>query len=146
MNNFKWFFMSRYQKLLYQIKTARDNDQRLHLPNGVVLDFTPGHEYDDHVMFSALPHKPDGETFFEKYSGKIGHVVHMDVYDCFGGDVKILAVGADEVFVEIVNVSTCYGGQKEPMVGSKYWISDWEIPEGITMNDDSSFQDNDLPF
>lgn len=146
MGSVKWFFMSRYRKLLHHIKAARDNEQRLILPNGVVLDFAPGHEYDHHMMFSSFPRDPDGESFFKKYADKIGQVVHMDVYDCFGGDVKILAVGADEVFVEIVDVRRCYGCQKEPSVGSKYWVVDWEIPEGVTIYDDSVFQDVDLPF
>lgn len=37
--------MSRYKKLLYEIKTAKENKQRLHLNNGIVLDFTNG-KYD----------------------------------------------------------------------------------------------------
>jgi hypothetical protein len=40
MNKFKWFFTSGRKKLLYQIKCAEANKQRLHLSNGVVLDFT----------------------------------------------------------------------------------------------------------
>lgn len=40
MNNLKWFFMSRYQKLLYRIEEAEKNKQTLGLDNGVVLDFT----------------------------------------------------------------------------------------------------------
>lgn len=40
MNNIKWFFMSKYKKLLYQIKCAETNEQRLHLSNGVILDFS----------------------------------------------------------------------------------------------------------
>ena len=44
MNRFKWFFMSKYQKLLYAIKCAESNEQRLHLENGIVLDFTEDKE------------------------------------------------------------------------------------------------------
>lgn len=40
MNKLKWFFMSRYKKLLYQIKCAKANKQRLHLSNGIILDFS----------------------------------------------------------------------------------------------------------
>lgn len=40
MNKLKWFFMSRYKKLLYQIECAKANKQVLHLSNGVVLDFS----------------------------------------------------------------------------------------------------------
>jgi hypothetical protein len=40
MNKFKWFFMSRYKKLLYAILCAKANEQRLYLENGVTLDFT----------------------------------------------------------------------------------------------------------
>lgn len=40
MTGLKWFFMSRYKKLLYQIEGAKRNKQTLSLDNGVVLDFT----------------------------------------------------------------------------------------------------------
>ena len=40
MNRLKWFFMSGRKKLLYQIHCAKSNEQRLHLENGIVLDFT----------------------------------------------------------------------------------------------------------
>ena len=47
MNRLKWFFMSKYKKLLYAIKCAKSNEQRLHLENGIVLDFSkePPNEY-----------------------------------------------------------------------------------------------------
>ena len=47
MNKLKWFFMSKYKKLLYEIKCAKNNEQRLHLENGIVLDFSkePPNEY-----------------------------------------------------------------------------------------------------
>ena len=44
MNRLKWFFMSKYKKLLYAIKCAKSNEQRLHLENGIVLDFSDGSE------------------------------------------------------------------------------------------------------
>lgn len=44
MNRFKWFFMNKYKKLLYAIKCAKSNEQRLHLENGIVLDFSDGTE------------------------------------------------------------------------------------------------------
>lgn len=40
MNKIKWFFMSKYKKLLYQIEVAKENEQRLYLQNGIVMDFT----------------------------------------------------------------------------------------------------------
>lgn len=45
MNKIKWFYMSKYKKLLYQINAAKENEQRLHLENGIILDFTNG-KYD----------------------------------------------------------------------------------------------------
>lgn len=47
MTKLKWFFMSKYKKLLYAIKCAKSNEQRLHLENGIVLDFSkePPNEY-----------------------------------------------------------------------------------------------------
>lgn len=45
MNKIKWFCMSKYKKLLYQINAAKENEQRLHLENGIILDFTNG-KYD----------------------------------------------------------------------------------------------------
>lgn len=146
MNKIKWFFMSKYKKLLYHITVAKINDQRLHLPNGVVIDFRPGHEYDD-CKKDAFPHESDGKSFCEKYIDKIGQVVHMDVYDCFGGDVKILAVGEDVVFVEIVDVTACYSCQKAPSPSTKYWIGDWELSqEQEPRHSHVGFEDKDLPF
>ncbi|GEM_PF-3774294 len=40
MTSLKWFFTSRYKKLLYQIEVAERDKQRLNLDNGVVIDFT----------------------------------------------------------------------------------------------------------
>lgn len=42
LNRIRWFMMSRYKKLLYQIECAKKNKQRLHLKNGIVLDFSNG--------------------------------------------------------------------------------------------------------
>lgn len=141
----KRLFMSRYKKLLFQIQAAINNEQRLRLPNGVWLDFVPGHEY-DHCM-SVLPHTDDKESFAHKYISHIGQVVHMDVYDCFGGDVKILAVGEDKVFVEIVEAFACYGCQSDPVPGTKYWIEDWCIaPETETKVSASAAEKDNLPF
>lgn len=44
MNRVRWFFMSGRKKLLYEIWCAKQNEQRLHLENGVVLDFTENME------------------------------------------------------------------------------------------------------
>lgn len=44
MNRLKWFFMSGRKKLLYIILCAKANEQRLHLENGVTLDFTEDKE------------------------------------------------------------------------------------------------------
>lgn len=44
MNGLKWFFMSGRKKLLYIILCAKANEQRLHLENGVTLDFTEDKE------------------------------------------------------------------------------------------------------
>lgn len=43
----KWLFMSKYKRLLYQIKIAKSNRQRLYLPNGIILDFTKEQEEQD---------------------------------------------------------------------------------------------------
>lgn len=40
MSKIHWFFMSKYRKLLYQIKAAEAEHKRITLPNLVVLDFT----------------------------------------------------------------------------------------------------------
>lgn len=142
MNPIKWFFMSKYKKLLYQIEASRNNEQKLHLPNGIVLDFSPGHEYDNCQMF-VLPHYSDGEDFIKKYTNDIGKIIHMNVYDCFGGDVKILAVGADRVFVEIVDVLACYSCQTAPSPGSKYWVGEWEIEPQIEAENSTPVFENE---
>ena len=139
-------FASKYKKLLLQIKDAYNNQSQLRLPNDVWLDFRPGHEYDKGCL-DALPRLHDGETFIDKYLGRIGQVVHMVVYDCFEGDVKILAVGEDRVFVEIVDVLTCYSCQKAHKPGEKYWIADWEIPpESESAAAASESESNSFPF
>ena len=40
MTKIKWFLMSKYKRLLYNIECAHDNKQRLHLKNVIILDFT----------------------------------------------------------------------------------------------------------
>lgn len=42
MSTLKWFFMSKYKKLMYNINVARRNGGRLHLENGMILDFENG--------------------------------------------------------------------------------------------------------
>lgn len=146
MSKIKHFFTSRYKKLLHQIVMAQYNEQRLHLQDGIILDFRPGYEYDDCTMY-VTPYECSGEDFIKKYIDSIGEVIHMDVYDCFSGDVKILAVGADRVFVEIVDVSACYNCQASPSPGSKYWVGEWEICYDPQPNQpDSVFEEKDLPF
>lgn len=39
MNRIKWIFMSKYQKLIYSINCTKSNKQRLHLENGMILNF-----------------------------------------------------------------------------------------------------------
>lgn len=144
-DSIKWLFMSRYKKLLLQIQAAQNNEQRLHLPNGVCIDFVPGHEY-DHCR-SVLPHTGDRESFVHKYFRHIGQVVHMDVYDCFSGNVKILAVGEDKVFIEIVEAFGCYECQLDPVPGTKYWIEDWCIAPEIENSDSiSQVEKGNFPF
>jgi hypothetical protein len=144
MNLIKLFFTSKYKKLLYQIEVARNKQQRLRLPNGVIIDFSPGSEYDNCKMY-VLPHEHDSKNFVKKYVKSIGKVVHMDVYDGFGGDVRIIAVGADRVFIEIVDVLPCYGCQETPSPGSKYWVGEWEICDEESEHR-SVFTQEDLPF
>lgn len=63
MNRFKWFFMSKYKKLLYAIKCAKSNEQRLHLENGIVLDFSEPNEQ-IHV-YRVTPKDPtDDDPFY----------------------------------------------------------------------------------
>ena len=143
MNMLKWFFTSRYKKLLYHIDVARNNQQRLHLPNGVVLDFYPGHEYDN-CKNCASGSEYEEEMLFRKYVDRIGQTIHLDVYDCFSGDVKVLAVGKDRIFVEIVDAVPCYACQSDPLPGQKYWVWYWEIYHHPARS--IEFTENDLPF
>ena len=54
MNRLKWLFMSKYRKLIYSIECAEANNQRLHLSNGIILDFTKNNarlkDYDDEAV------------------------------------------------------------------------------------------------
>lgn len=43
MNRIKWFFMSKYKKLVYVINVQMENKHRLHLQDcGIILDFENG--------------------------------------------------------------------------------------------------------
>jgi hypothetical protein len=53
MNRTKWFLMSKYKKLLYQIKSAETNKRCLHLSNGVALDFSEDSTIDDSTTGTA---------------------------------------------------------------------------------------------
>lgn len=63
MNRLKWFFMSKYKKLLYAIKCAKSNEQRLHLENGIVLDFSEPNEQIN--VYRVTPKDPTvDDTFY----------------------------------------------------------------------------------
>ena len=55
---------------------------------------------------------------------KRGQVVHMTVYDCFEGEVRILKNRRRKVLVEIVDVLACYPTQRRPKKGERHWIED----------------------
>ena len=66
MNKFKWFFMSKYKKLLYEIETAKANKQRLVLKNGTVLDFTVDNEW-QRVIRNIWGHDSSVYGEYQKY-------------------------------------------------------------------------------
>ena len=39
MNKVKWFFMSKYKRLLHNISVAKENKMQFVLPNGIIIDF-----------------------------------------------------------------------------------------------------------
>ncbi len=39
MSTIKWFFMSKYNRLMYTLQVCKSNEQRLHLDNGMILNF-----------------------------------------------------------------------------------------------------------
>ena len=39
MSVWRWWLMTKYQKLMYSIKICHKNKQRLHLNNGLILNF-----------------------------------------------------------------------------------------------------------
>lgn len=140
-------FKSRYRRLLHQIETAQRNHQRVALQNGVVLDFRPGHEYDDCRSYE-FPCEHYDEDFVQMYGTRIGQVVRIDVYDCFGGAVKILAVGANRIFIEVIDVAACYGCCQPPRRGEKFWVGRWDLCAGSTNTSSpvKGFENSDLPF
>ena len=144
MNLIKKFFTSKYKKLLDEIFSAEREQKRLILPNDVILDFRHGHEYDSCSMAMLPKINNDSQTFFQEYANRVGEIININVYDCFGGDVRLLAIGEDRIFVEIVNVSACYPCQKAPIEGSKYWIGSWDIPKELFQK--SIFEESELPF
>jgi hypothetical protein len=80
----------------------------------------------------------------KEYRHKRGQVVHMTVYDCFEGEVKILKNHRHKVLVEIIDVLTCYPCQRKPLPGKKLWIEEKMIfhPEMIEHTEDTSW----VPF
>lgn len=57
MNRFKWFFMSKYKKLMYSLPIYMSNEQRVHLECGLVLDFktmTIKTEEEDQLTFAQI--------------------------------------------------------------------------------------------
>jgi len=139
----KNIFTSKYKKLLYDITVASANEEQLQLPNGVVLNFQPGYEYDNCSMY-VLSHESKEQDFTQKYISSIGKTISLTVYDCFSGDVKVLAVGSDRIFVEIVDANSCYSCQMIPIPGAKYWVGEWEISEYQPPK--SVFEEAELPF
>lgn len=77
---------------------------------------------------ARCPHTNRADCF-ELYGDKIGQNVEMDVYDCFGGTVKILAVEKDRVLIEVVEAYRCYSCQQDPTSGEQFWIDDWLIAD-----------------
>lgn len=39
MNSIRWLLMSKYNNLMYTIQVCMSNQQRLHLDNGIILNF-----------------------------------------------------------------------------------------------------------
>ena len=67
MNRLKWFFMSKYKKLLYAIKCAKSNEQRLHLENGVTLDFTKKPRLKWHIEEISIAKNNDYPNLYDVY-------------------------------------------------------------------------------
>lgn len=143
MNVFKIFFQSKYKSLLEKIKEASHNQAKIILPNGVIVNFCPGKEYEDCYM--ALVPRNEDVDFIQKYTKHIGQIITIEVYDCFRGEVRLLAVGVDRIYVEIVDVSPCYFCQGAPLAGQKFWIANWEIPKA-NYKPQAGFDSSDLPF
>ena len=76
MHRLKWFFMSRYKKLLYAIKCAKSNEQRLHLENGIVLDFT---EEKENLLKERAGLKLHCAEYKRKYKA-LDRVLHREVW------------------------------------------------------------------
>ena len=143
MNVFKKFFQSKYKSLLEKIKKASHNQAKITLPNGVIVDFRPGKEYEDCNM--VLVPRNEGDDFVQKYTKHIDQIITIEVYACFSGEVRLLAVGVDRIYVEIVDVSPCYSCQGAPLAGQKFWIADWKIPKA-NYKPQAGFDSSDLPF
>ena len=80
----------------------------------------------------------------KEFRHKRGQIVHMAVYDCFEGEVRILKNRRNKVLVEIVDVLTCYPCQKKHQPGEKHWIEENMIfhRETTTQNQSEDW----LPF
>lgn len=56
-----------------------------------------------------------------------GDIVTMEVYDAFGGDVKILKKEENKYFIEIIDVCMCYSCQVQLEAGETMWIPEEDI-------------------
>ena len=76
MNRLKWFFMSGRKKLLYIILCAKANEQKLHLENGVTLDFT---EDKENLLKERAGLKLHCAEYKRKYKA-LDRVLHREVW------------------------------------------------------------------
>jgi len=59
------------------------------------------------------------KSFFES---KNGNIVHIAVYDCFSGEVKVMRVGDEGIVIKIRNVCSCYSCQRPMRRGKTLFI------------------------
>lgn len=117
MNKLKYFFMSGRKKLLYQIKCAKSNKQRLQLSNGVVIDFT---EDTENLLKERAGLKLHCAEYKRKYK-VLERILHKDIHSRIEGikvqyefaSRRLRESRSDEEKIEAQSVIRCISKERE---------------------------------
>jgi hypothetical protein len=77
------------------------------------------------MAYALLPRTKEMPNQLENAAGRIGEIVHLDIYDEVECDARILMVRADQVLVEVLEVTRLFAYCTSISPGCKIWVEDW---------------------